>query len=337
MSELLNSIDWESIQFGREVLLWLLPLPLLMLLLPARRNKSSALYYPLIASVEEATSGKKKKKVSVGGKGFLGYLFLVLSWICVVVAAASPELVGEPEKKVKSSRDFLIAADISISMETKDWETDEGMVSRWDGVREVMSKFIVRREGDRMGLMVFGAQSFMQAPLSPDLTTVNLLLQETEVGMAGNQTAIGNCIAEAAGIFAADSIEQKVMLLLTDGQDSGSEVRPIQAARLAAADSIKIYALGIGDPNATVYDLDEETLGAIAEATGGMYFNAADPEQLEKVYEELDLLEPIEYEDDDYVPKRLLFYYPLAAGMLLLFIYFFFRSSVAVIRTFKRK
>ena len=215
-----------------------------------------------------------------------------------------------------------MSIDLSLSMETRDWCQKEGqLTSRWEAVKEVMSEFIERREGDRMGLVLFASQAYVQTPFTDDLELVNGLLQESQIGMAGAKTAIGNSIGKAIALFESDSINKKVMVLITDGEDSGSELKPVQAARLAAVDSVTIYTIGIGTTSGRIYQLDEGTLKAIANATGGRYFRASDREQLEEVYSVLEQLEPIEYEDQDYIPRRLLYYYPLMIALSLVLIH----------------
>jgi len=185
----------------------------------------------------------------------------------------------------------------------------------------VMHEFIQRREGDRMGLIFFGSNAYIQAPFTSDLVTVDKLLDEADVGMAGQMTNIGKAIVKGIEMFEQDTIKTKVMLVLTDGVDSGTEILPLDAADLAKNDSIHIYTIGIGDPENGSSDLDENTLKEISEMTEASYFRAIDAEQLEGIYAELDELEPIEYEEETYVPATLLYYYPLGFAIALTLIY----------------
>lgn len=174
-----------------------------------------------------------------------------------------------------------------------------------------------------MGLIFFASAAYIQVPFTPDLITVEKLMEETDVGMAGQMTNIGKGIAKGVDMFARDSIDTKVMLLLTDGVDTGMDILPLDAADMAKNDSIIIYTIGIGDPSKPGSDLDESTLKEIAEMTNGKYFRAIDSEKLEEIYEELDKLEPIEWEEETYKPVTLLYYYPLgiAIGLSLLVIF----------------
>ena len=311
---------WQSghLEFEYPWMFWAILLPLVIMLLPPLKFRSEALFVPYLDDVLNIKKEKPSKGVQIAKRGPVATAFLYIVWFCLVTAAASPQLVGEPEKQIKSARNFLINVDISLSMDTRDWQNKEGnTVTRWEAVKEVMDEFISRREGDRMGLILFGSQAYLQTPFTDDLEVVEALLNDSEVGMAGAKTAIGNSIGKSVELFEQDSIQKKVMVLVTDGADSGSELNPIQAARLAAIDSITIYTIGIGTTRQQAYELDEYTLGEIAKASGGQYFQASDRLRLEEVYAELDQLEPIEYENNDFIPKRLLFYYPLMLAIIL--------------------
>ncbi|MBN3581490.1 VWA domain-containing protein [Algoriphagus aestuarii] len=316
-----------------------LPLPFLVYwILPALRIRSASLRLPTYEKALGYTGEKPRKSAFVRRRGFFTWAILLLVWVLVLAALSSPQLVGEPEMKVKTSRNFLIAADISFSMAQKDWEIDGEKVRRWDAVKSLMHEFIQKREGDRMGLIFFGSSAYIQAPFTPDLTTVNELLEEADVGMAGQMTNIGKAIAKGVELFEKDTIETKVMLLLTDGVDSGTDILPLDAADLAKQDSILIYTIGIGDPSGVGVDLDEETLQDIADMTGGQYFQAKDEQRLQEIYTEVDKLEPIEYEEEENRPTTLLYYYPLGAALGLLMLLMVFQSLFQLLhRTSERK
>lgn len=316
-----------------------LPLPFLVYwILPALRIRSASLRLPTYEKALDYTGEKPRKSAFVRRRGFFTWTILLLVWVLVLAALSSPQLVGEPEMKVKTSRNFLIAADISFSMAQKDWEIDGEKVRRWDAVKSLMHEFIQKREGDRMGLIFFGSSAYIQAPFTPDLITVNELLEEADVGMAGQMTNIGKAIAKGVELFEKDTIETKVMLLLTDGVDSGTDILPLDAAGLAKQDSILIYTIGIGDPSGVGVDLDEETLQDIADMTGGQYFQAKDEQRLQEIYTEVDKLEPIEYEEEENRPTTLLYYYPLGAALGLLMLLMVFQSLFQLLRrTSERK
>jgi len=312
----------QQLELGHSWVLWLLPIPLLLLLFPPVKYRSEALYYPLFSRILALKNEKASTGVRLGRRRWFQLVLMWLVWICLISSLASPQLVGEPQKQIKTARNMLLNVDLSLSMDSRDWISAAGMsTTRWDAVKEVMGEFIERREGDRMGLVLFATQAYLQAPFTTDLAVIHSLLDESEIGMAGARTVIGNAIGKGIELFQSDSIEERVMILVTDGADSGSELPPRQAARMAALDSITIYTIGIGSLTTGAYELDESTLMAIAEATGGQYFRASDREGLMEIYSLLDDLEPIEFEDEDYIPKRLLFYYPLtmAFGLAVLF------------------
>lgn len=298
---------------------WLLPLPLLIYwLLPPMRLKSAAITFPIYQKALQYTGQKPRKSALVRRKGFFQWLLLWVCWMLLLFSLSSPQLVGRPEMKVKTSRNFLIAADISFSMAQNDWLINGEKARRWDAVKQVMHDFIQKRKGDRMGLIFFGSNAYVQAPFTPDLVTVAQMLDEADVGMAGQMTHIGKAIAKGVQLFDRDTIETKVMLLLTDGIDSGDDVLPLDAAEIARKDSIMIYTIGIGDPGKEGNDLDEKTLQQIADITGGQYFLAKDEGKLAEIYDEVDKLEPIAYEEMENKPLTLLYYYPLGAALGIL-------------------
>ena len=298
---------------------WLLPLPILIyILVPGLRMRSAALKLPALEKVSSRTGEKLRRSAFIKRRNIFFWIMLLISWCLIVISLSSPQIVGEPEMEVKTSRNFLITADISFSMAQKDWVLEGQKVRRWDAVKNLMHDFIKRREGDRMGLLFFATNSYIQAPFTPDLKTVDQLLEEADVGMAGQMTNIGKAISKGVDMFAEDSIETKVMLLLTDGVDGGTDILPLDGAEMARRDSVIIYTIGIGEPGKGGSDLDEETLKEIANLTGGRYFRAKDSEELAEIYAEVDKLEPIEYQEKKYKPVTLLYHYPLAAALSLL-------------------
>ncbi len=312
----------------------LIPLPLLIFwLIPPLRIKSASLLLPTYENAIAFTGQKPRRSAMIKPRSWFKWLVLMLAWILLLIALSSPQLVGEPEMKIKTSRNFLIVSDISFSMAEKDWIIDGQKATRWEAVKDVMHEFIQKREGDRMGLIFFGSSAYIQAPFTPDLGTVDQMLEEADVGMAGQMTRIGKAITKGVEMFDNDTIKTKVMLLLTDGVDDGTDILPLDAADLAANDSVLIYTLGIGDPANESSDLDEKTLMEIAAMTGGQYFRAKDTERLHEIYAELDRLEPIEYEEKENRPVTLLYYYPLAGAIGILLLTSIFLSLINLIKT----
>ncbi len=297
----------------------LLPLPLLAYwLLPLLRRRRTALIAPFFQRAVDIAGGKPRRNSWVTTRNFWMWLAMSLCWICLLAAASSPRLVSQPGKKPKTVRSFLIAADISFSMAETDWVVHGKRMSRWDAVKSLMKDFVLKRKSDQIALVVFGSNAYLQAPLTTDLPMISWLLDQTEVGMAGQMTNIGDAIAFSMKILKADTIPQKVMFLLTDGVDTGTDILPLDAAHAAGKDSITIYTMGIGTTHSgSGYDLDEKTLKGIAAATGGQYFNAMNEKELNNVYATLDKLAPVTYEEENYKPVTLLYFYPLAAAALL--------------------
>lgn len=307
-------------------LLALAPLPwLLRWLLPASQSDDvQALRVPWFAAVTGGKSGWLRRPWLA--------LAAALVWLLVVVAAARPQWVGEIENLPVTGRDLLLAVDISGSMDTQDMVLNKTAVNRLSVVKKVAGEFIKRRHGDRVGLILFGSRAYLQTPLTFDTQTTATLLDESEIGLAGRETAIGDAIGLAVKRLREDAAADRVLVLLTDGANTSGEVQPLQAAGFAARDGLTVYTVGVGADEMMVQDffgsrvvnpsadLDEDTLKAIAEQTGGRYFRARDAKSLEKIYEILDELEPVESDVETIRPIDELFYWPLgfAYGLALL-------------------
>jgi Ca-activated chloride channel family protein len=234
-------------------------------------------------------------------------LFFWVLWILMVLALARPQLLEPPVSRVMPTRDLMLLVDLSGSMEAKDFTNSKG--DRVD--------FLTRREGDRVGLIVFGNAAFVQVPFTQDLEATRQLLEETAVRMAGPRTAFGDAIGLGITLFERSEVQYRVMIALTDGNDTGSKVPPAQAAKIAKDNDIVIHVVGVGDPTATGEEkLDEEALTDVASTTGGRYFHAADRDQLEEIYTELDRIDTRPVEAETYRPRTDLFHWPLAAFMV---------------------
>jgi Ca-activated chloride channel family protein len=254
---------------------------------------------------------------------------LALVWLLAVIAAARPQFVGEPVALPMTGRDLLLSVDLSGSMEEQDFQLNGEWVDRLTALKSVATDFIDRRVGDRVGLILFGREAYLQAPLTFDLATVSTLLDESVIGLAGKETAIGDSIGLAIRTLEDAGVEQgrRVLLLLTDGANTAGAVEPRKAAELAAQRKLVIYTIGIGADSLTVRslfglreinpsaDLDEETLTAIAEMTGGRYFRARDTTEFAEIYSILDELEPAESDERGFRPITELFYWPLGAAV----------------------
>ena len=325
----------ENFHIAYPYVAFLAPLPLLIYwLLPAIKNRTSALIYPYFQQTALVSKNKPQKASFIKKKSWLAYVAMYTIWLLLLAALASPELVGKPEKTIKTSRNFLILADLSFSMANNDWAVDSKRTTRWNAVKSIMQDFIIERKSDKMGLIFFASNAYIQAPFTTDLQVVQTMLDEADVGMAGQMTNIGKAIVKGMDMFERDTIPTKVMLLLTDGVDAGTSIAPLDAATIAKENGVIIYTIGIGNPGSSSSDLDERTLTEIAKLTNGKYFRAKDSEALENIYEELEELEPVEYEEESYVPKTLLYYYPLGLALILGFIAVFMNTILQIIKRF---
>lgn len=319
------------IEFEWPWLFLLLPLPLLLRRLPApaEATRQAALRTPFLQDFIDSTSAGS---IATGSRALL--IGALCAWILLVTAAARPQWYGEPVQLPVSGRDLMLAVDLSASMQEEDFVLGNRAIDRLTAVKRVAGEFIERRAGDRIGLILFGDRAYVQAPLTFDLRTVNSLLQEAFLGLAGERTAIGDAIGLAVKRLQDKSQQQRVLILMTDGANTAGELEPLKAAELAQQAGLKIYTIGIGadavqrrsffgtitiNPSR---DMDEQTLTSIAEATGGRYFRAHDTAELAEIYGMLDQLEPVEVEQQSFRPTRALFYWPLALAFaisLLLF------------------
>lgn len=299
------------------LMLLLLPLPLLLSrMLPSYRHNTPAIRTPFFEDYSRLLGDDDKQHTASTPVGL--QIVFALCWVLLILALARPQYIEEPIVKKIATRDLLLAVDLSGSMETGDFTNQNGRsINRLEAVKEVLHDFLLRRQGDRVGLIFFGTAPFVQVPFTEDLDVCTVLLDEAQVGMAGPQTMIGDAIGLAITIFDKSDVKNKVLILLTDGNDTGSRIPPEEAARIGAERDIVIHTVAVGDPEAAgEAELDVATLQAIAKVSQGSYFHANDRDELEHIYEELDQLDTREVETVSYRPKRDLFHWPL--GLLLL-------------------
>lgn len=310
--------------------LFLLPLPWAVrwLMPPARTGAGAFLRVPYYEEVY-ASAGKKHRSTQRHTRG-MRILFLLI-WVCLILAVAQPQHVGDPVSVNPKARDLMIAVDTSESMKMQDMRLQGDPVDRLTAIKAVVDEFVTRRENDRVGLILFGDQAYLQTPLTFDRNTLKVLLNEAQIGFAGKRTAIGDAIGLALKRLQDHDKGSKVLILLTDGANTAGSVSPLQAAELAARQGMKIYTIGVGadelrmpgllglgtrviNPSA---DLDETTMKKIAALTGAQYFRARNTDELRRIYQLLDQLEPVETDPETYRPIRNLFYYPLGLAFLL--------------------
>ncbi|NDV97968.1 VWA domain-containing protein [Salipiger sp. PrR002] len=308
------------ISLGQPWILLLLPLPLLVRwLLPPPREQESALRFPFFRRMTEAAGAEPRAGAVILSRPVLSVITAALCWALLVLALARPERVGAPITIETAARDVVLAIDISGSMDARDFAAPDGSrKQRLAAVRDVVGGFVAGREGDRMALIVFGSAAYLQTPLTDDLQTVTELLDRTEVGMAGPHTALGDAIGLAIRTFESSEIDQRLLILLSDGSDTASRMSPINAAEIAADRGVEIYTIGVGDPDTTGENrVDLATLQAIAARTGGAYFFAEDEAALDAVYARIDELAPRETETLSFRPRRSLAWVPMGLAALL--------------------
>jgi len=307
-------------------LLLLLPLPWLLrhLLPPAQRQAGGALFAPFALEIGASDTARQ----STAGRRWRQAATTVV-WLCLLLAAARPQWLGEPVTLPQTGRNLILAIDVSGSMETPDLALDGSQATRLEVVKQVAGDFLQRRTGDRIGLILFGTRPYLQSPLTFDHVTVRHFLDSAVIGLAGRETAIGDAIGLAIKRLRAAPGGEAVLILLTDGQNTAGTVPPREAMQLAARSGLRIHTIGIGadamrgqglfgsrqiNPSA---DLDEATLKAVAEATGGHYFRARSVKDLEQVYQRLDQLEPVADEGRLVRPVTELFPWPLGLALLI--------------------
>ncbi len=298
----------------------LIALPLVVRwLMPAHRESQDSLQVPYFQRLVSLSGETPRAGASVMTRQRIQSLVSMLGWLLLVLALARPEWVGAPVTLQKSARDLMLALDLSGSMAATDFEDENGDAGdRLSAAKSVLRDFAMGRDGDRLGLIVFGNAAYLQAPFTDDHDTWLTLLDESEVAMAGQSTALGDAIGLAIALFEESETRNRVLIVLTDGNDTGSRVPPVDAAAIAAAKQVTVYTVAVGDPETVGEEaLDLETLNTVAETTGGAAFQALDRESLQAAYTRIDELEPAQYDSLSYRPRSSLFHLPLTAFALL--------------------
>ena len=306
-----------------------LPLPLLAraLLSPVTETQEAGLKVPSFKGFAVLTNRSEAEQL-LNWRVWLA----IIAWALLVLAAARPERIGDELDVPVSGRNLMLAVDLSGSMDAKDFELGNRRVDRLTATKAVASDFIERRKGDRIGLILFGERAYLQVPLTRDRETVNILLMEAFIGLAGEKTAIGDAITLAVKrIHDQEAVgDEQILIVLTDGANTAGEIDPIKAAELAQQIGLRIYTIGIGAEQMMVSsitgglrpvnpsaDLDEETLTRIAAITGGQYFRAKDTAGLQDIYRLLDEMEPVAEPEAGFRPVKSLYYWPLGGAFVL--------------------
>jgi Ca-activated chloride channel family protein len=298
----------------------LLPLPLLVWwLAPPHREQVSALRITFFEETVEAVGATPQSGAMVLRRRWLQRVVTALVWCLLVVGLTKPQVIGEPIVRTEASRDVMLAIDLSGSMDYKDFPDTNGTMSRrLEGVQRVVDNFVAERSDDRIGLIVFGDTAYLQLPFTRDLESARALVDLMDVGMAGPRTAIGDAIGLAIKNFETSELDRKLLILLTDGNDTASKMTPINAAAIAAENDIVIYTIGVGDTEATGEDqVDFAALEAVSKRTGGAFFEAVDEDALAEVYARIDELSVADVQTTEWRPRTSLMQWPVGAALLL--------------------
>jgi Ca-activated chloride channel homolog len=293
---------------------------------PVTIKRDAGLKVPFYSALQNIQQMGENKKFTPWHL-YIAYLI----WSLLLIAAAGPQWLGRPVDLPRTGRDILLAIDLSGSMQIPDMEINRQPADRLSVVKSVAEQFIKDRAGDRLGLVLFGSRAYLQAPLTFDSQTVRHMLLDATVGLAGTQTAIGDAIGMAIKHLRNYPKDSKVLILLTDGVNNEGSVSPLEAAKIAAQYHIRIYTVGLGANQVVVpsllgpqiitggdYELDEETLKAIANVTHGIYFRANNPEELANVYQNINRIEPRLGEKEVFRPHTPLYYWPLGIALVLM-------------------
>ena len=313
------------LQFSYPWLFLLIPLPLLMYFFaPTYREPRLAVRVPFMDLLFRLTGRHSDDGAALTRRTPMQKAQLLIGWLALVVALARPTWMDQPVVRELPMRDMLVALDLSGSMETADFTDDSGESSdRLTAAKQVLDPFLSRREGDRVGLIFFGSAAFVQAPFTEDLEVVRELLDEAQVRMLGPRTMLGDAIGVAIQLFERSEVDERVLIVLTDGNDTGSMVPPLRAAEIAKDNGVTVYTIAMGDPEAAGEQaLDEVTLKAVAATTSGEYFHADDRAELDRIYQVLDQMNPKQVETLSYRPEHELYFWPLGLAIILSLIFF---------------
>jgi len=284
-------------------------------LVPPAAPLAAPLRVPFLPAARgwQAKAGARRWQANGGVRSALA----LAAWALLVLAACRPQWVGAPVAVPASGRSMLLALDVSGSMS----DPVPGGGLSFDVMTRTARAFVAHREGDRVGLIVFGSKAYVQAPLTFDLGAVEKMVEETFIGLAGEGTAIGDAIALAVARLRAMPRDARVLVLITDGSNTEGALSVDEATRLARAYGVRVYAIGIGVPRSTGRQpgmgLDEPVLERVAVETGGHYFRAGDRAALARVYAGIDRAEPAAHEARRVRPSSELYAWPLGLAFLL--------------------
>ncbi|WP_131782518.1 vWA domain-containing protein [Legionella gresilensis] len=322
------------------LLLIILPFLIWYFLPPAALILPAALKLPFYQALQSIIA---KEKLTLARANRIGLFFII--WTLIVLAAAGPRWIGEPIPLAREGRNIMMVLDLSGSMELNDMLLNGQPVSRLTVVKRAAEEFVRARVGDRIGLILFGSQAYLQTPLTFDRHSVLMRLDDATVGLAGKTTSIGDALGLAVKRLQDVPPASRVIILLTDGANNSGVLNPLKSAELAKQDNIKVYTIGLGSeaelqiPNDPFFsfnagaDLDEQTLQEIAKLTGGRYFRATDTQSLQEIYNKINKLETTSHEQVSARPKKE--YYPWPLGMAFVFFLYWLSEKAGLINRFQ--
>jgi Ca-activated chloride channel family protein len=321
--------QWLNIEFVWWWALILLPLPLLVYKLMPRESQQAEIKLAYLPDNTHSNKPKQKLQKTLS----------IAIWTLLIIACARPVWFGDPIEFQPKYRDLMLVVDLSGSMQKEDMNLDGEFTDRLTAVKKVLSDFVAKRKGDRLGVVLFGDHAYLQTPLTADRQAVIQQINQTVIGLVGQSTAMGDGIGLGTKTFVDSNAPQRVMVLLSDGGNTAGVLDPIEAAEIAKKYNATIYTVGVGAGEMmvkeffmtrkvdTAADLDEKTLTQIAEVTGGQYFRARDTEQLENIYETINQLEPVSSDTQTWRPQSEWFRYPLSAALGLSVLLFLLRRK----------
>ncbi|WP_336487028.1 VWA domain-containing protein [Methylobacterium nigriterrae] len=298
----------------------LLPLPwLVSRLSPPRAERRPGLRVPFFDALVALTGARPQSGAVVASRDRWRTGVLAACWLLTLAALARPQRIEAPLRRDQPTRDLLLLVDLSGSMDARDFHNASGQLTdRLTAVKGVLDDFLARRQGDRVGVIVFGDSPFVLVPFTTDLALCRELIRETAVGMAGPRTVLGDALGLGITLFDQSRARARTVIALTDGNDTASRVPPPEAARIAKDKGIVVHTVAIGDPAAVGEEkLDEEALRDVAATTGGGFYRALDREALADIYRRLDAIETRRIETVSFRPRTDLYWVPLGLALLL--------------------
>lgn len=316
-----------------------LPLPLLIWLMSPRASLQLAV--ALRVPFFDAMVNRLDENKTVSTKSSTLILFLLI-WALLLCALSGPRWVGNPLPVKREGYNIMLALDLSGSMELDDMVLHGRPASRLSVVKQAAMQFVQDRKTDKIGLILFGSQAYLQTPLTYDHQNLLMRIQDATVGLAGKTTSIGDALGLAVKRLQHVPPHGRIIILLTDGVNNSGVLAPLKAAELAASEGIKVYTIGLGanpdmDMNNNLLlsmnidmDLDEDTLKEVANMTGGRYFRATDSQSLNAIYQTINRMETVQQEKQLIRPQHDYYAWPLALAFALFL--FWLNQQVGILR-----